>query len=105
MPASYPAALKTFSVNTDDVTLVNAAYADQRDDEIEAIQTELGTDPAGSMTDLKTRLAVVLNDNGTLKSGVVLTTPVLGVATATSINKVAITAPATSATLTIADGK
>lgn len=34
-----------------------------------------------------------------------LTTPVLGVATATSVNKVAITAPATSATLTIADGK
>lgn len=34
-----------------------------------------------------------------------LTTPVLGVATATSINKVALTAPATSATLTIADGK
>ena len=33
-----------------------------------------------------------------------LTTPALGVATATSINKVAITAPATSATLTIADG-
>lgn len=34
-----------------------------------------------------------------------LVTPVLGVATATSVNKVAITAPATSATLTIADGK
>lgn len=34
-----------------------------------------------------------------------LTTPSLGVASATSINKVAITAPATSATLTIADGK
>lgn len=34
-----------------------------------------------------------------------LVTPVLGVATATSINKVAITAPATSATLTIADWK
>lgn len=34
-----------------------------------------------------------------------LVTPVLGVATATSINKVTITAPATSATLTIADGK
>lgn len=34
-----------------------------------------------------------------------LVTPNLGVATATSINKVAITAPATSATLTIADGK
>lgn len=34
-----------------------------------------------------------------------LITPVLGVATATSINKVAITAPATSATITIANGK
>ena len=34
-----------------------------------------------------------------------LTTPTLGAASATSINKVAITPPATSATLTIADGK
>ncbi len=38
-------------------------------------------------------------------SGKTLTTPVLGVASATSINKVAITAPATGSTLTIADGK
>jgi hypothetical protein len=34
-----------------------------------------------------------------------LTTPTLGVASATSVNKVAITAPATGSTLTIADGK
>lgn len=34
-----------------------------------------------------------------------LVTPVLGVATATSVNKVALTAPASSATLTIANGK
>jgi hypothetical protein len=33
-----------------------------------------------------------------------LVTPVLGVAAATSVNKVAVTAPATSATLTLADG-
>jgi hypothetical protein len=33
------------------------------------------------------------------------TTPTLGVATATSLNKVTITAPATGSTLTIADGK
>lgn len=44
-------------------------------------------------------VAVVLSTSPTL------VTPVLGVAAATSINKVAITAPATSATLTIADGK
>jgi len=35
----------------------------------------------------------------------VFTTPTLGVASATSINKVTITAPATGSTLTIADGK
>jgi hypothetical protein len=40
-----------------------------------------------------------------LSTGPALVTPSLGVATATSINKVALTAPATSATLTIADGK
>jgi hypothetical protein len=34
-----------------------------------------------------------------------LVTPILGVASATSVNKVAITAPATNATLTIAEGK
>ena len=38
-------------------------------------------------------------------AGITLTTPVLGVATATSINKVAFTAPATASTLTIADGQ
>lgn len=42
--------------------------------------------------------------NKTLTSPV-MTTPTLGVASATSINKVTITAPATSSTLTIADGK
>lgn len=38
-------------------------------------------------------------------TGATLTTPNIGVAIATSINKVSITAPATSATLTIANGK
>jgi len=43
--------------------------------------------------------AVVLSNSPTL------VTPVLGVASATSINKVTLTAPATGSTLTIADGK
>jgi hypothetical protein len=43
--------------------------------------------------------------NPTIKASVSLTTPNINVATATSVNKVAITAPASSATLTIADGK
>lgn len=43
--------------------------------------------------------------NNVLADNPTLTTPTLGVATATSVNKVAITAPATGSTLTIADGK
>lgn len=54
-------------------------------------------------------LAGVISDetgSGALVFGTspTLTTPNIGVATATSVNKVAVTAPATSATLTIADG-
>ncbi len=53
-------------------------------------------------------IAAVTDETGTgslvFATSPTLVTPVLGVATATSINKVTITAPATSATLTIADG-
>jgi hypothetical protein len=43
--------------------------------------------------------------NVVLSNSPTLVTPVLGVASATSINKVALTAPATGSTLTIAEGK
>jgi hypothetical protein len=43
--------------------------------------------------------------NVVLDTSPTLVTPTIGVATATSVNKVTITAPATSATLTIANGK
>jgi len=52
--------------------------------------------------------AIVSDETGTgvlvLATSPTLVTPTLGVATATSINKVAITAPATSATLTLSNG-
>lgn len=56
-------------------------------------------------------LAAATGTTGTTSTNVVfstsptLVTPVLGVATVTTVNKVTITAPASSATLTIADGK
>lgn len=43
--------------------------------------------------------------NTVLQTSPTLITPTLGVASATSVNKVALTPPATAATLTIADGK
>lgn len=49
--------------------------------------------------------AVTGTGSAVLATSPTLVTPVLGVATATTVNKVAITAPATSATLTIANDK
>jgi hypothetical protein len=74
------------------------------------------TTPAITLT---TTISGILQGNGTaissaattgagnvvLATSPTLTTPTLGVATATSINKVALTAPATGSTLTILDGK
>ena len=63
-----------------------------------------------TLTTTSAQLAAAISDE--TGTGVVvfsntptLVTPVLGVATATSINKVAFTAPATGSTITIADGK
>jgi hypothetical protein len=71
----------------------------------------LGTPASGTLTNCTGYPISALSGSTTGTGNLVfatsptLTTPILGVATATSINKVAITAPATSATLTIADGK
>jgi hypothetical protein len=54
---------------------------------------------ASSLTNETGSGVVVFNDTPTL------VTPVLGVASATTINKVTLTAPATGSTLTVADGK
>lgn len=67
------------------------------------VATWLGTPSSANLA------AAVTGETGSgalvFADGPTLTTPALGVATATSVNKVAITAPASSATLTIADGK
>lgn len=60
--------------------------------------------PTGATDTLVSKNSTDTLTNKTLTSPT-LTTPNIGVATATSVNKVAITAPATSATLTIANGK
>ena len=65
----------------------------------------------GGITGLGTGVATLLAGTPSGTVGLVgttsptLVTPILGVATATTINKVTLTAPATGATLTIADGK
>lgn len=70
---SYPGTLDTVT------TLVDGAAGDQilarhpngLGNAIIAMETELGTDPAGSTTDVTTRLAVALNNDGTVRSSVI----------------------------------
>ena len=69
MPASYPGSIKTFTTKTDLIDTYDAAHINDPQLEITAIETELGTDVAGSATDLKTRLAVSLADSGAIKQG------------------------------------
>jgi hypothetical protein len=66
--ADYPAAITTFATLVDYVDYILASHQNARAGEIVAIETELGTDVAGSLATLKLRLAVALNDNGTLKA-------------------------------------
>ncbi len=61
--------------------------------------------PAGTLTGATLASGVTASSLTSFGSSPTLVTPNIGVATATSVNKVAITAPATSATLTIANGK
>ena len=72
--SGYPAALDTSPDLTDGSSgdEIVSAHLDGRGAAIVAIETELGTDPAGSTTDVKTRLAVALNDDGTVKSTVIV---------------------------------
>ena len=71
--SGYPGVLDTRTALTDgaagDLVVVN--HPNGLGAAVLAIETELGTDPAGSATDLKTRLAVALNDDGTVKTGVI----------------------------------
>jgi hypothetical protein len=73
------------------------------------LQTPTSANLAAALTDETGTGANVFATSPTLTTPTLtsptMTTPVLGVATATSINKLAITAPATSATLTVANGK
>lgn len=70
---SFPSGLDTRTTVTDDPggTEIVASHHNGPAAAVLAIETELGTDPAGSATDVKTRLAQALNDDGTVKTGVI----------------------------------
>jgi hypothetical protein len=63
MSTSYPGGLDSYTTKIDGVDDVMASHINNPQDAIEAIEAELGTDPAGSFTDVVTRL---LNMNAEL---------------------------------------
>lgn len=69
MAASYPSAVKSFTTKTNYVDLVDASHVNDLQDEVVAVETELGTDVAGSAATLKARLAISLADSGGIQSG------------------------------------
>jgi hypothetical protein len=64
---AYPASIDSFTTNTDGVDDVVAADVNELQAAIVNIETELGTDPAGTSTSVKTRLAHSINDAGWLE--------------------------------------
>lgn len=59
MPASFPTSLKVFTTRADG-EVVYAAHMNEVQEEVAAIQSELGTDPSGtSYTTVKARIAAV----------------------------------------------
>lgn len=67
--ADYPSSLTSYTTKTNQVDDVDAAHINSIQEEVVAIQTELGTDPAGTVTDVKTRLAVCLGGSGAIRTG------------------------------------
>lgn len=106
VPASFTgSALKVARVNAGETALEFATVSGTGD----VVGPASATDAVPALFDGTTgKLLKNSTPTGTgnpvLQTSPSLTTPSLNVATATSVNKVAITAPATSATLTIADG-
>lgn len=69
MPASYPGSIKTFTTKTNKVDLVDAAHVNDLQAEVVALETELAADVAGTAADLKSRLAISMDDDGSIRKG------------------------------------
>lgn len=65
--SSFPGSLDSYTTKTDNVDYVLAAHVNSLQSAIVAIETELGTDPAGTVTDVKTRLSKAISGAGMLQ--------------------------------------
>lgn len=69
MASNYPGSLDTFTTKTDKQDDYAAAHMNDVQNAIVAAQTEMGVNPAGSLTDVVTRLDYVQDSDGALAKG------------------------------------
>lgn len=67
MPAVYPGSIKSFTTKVNNVEIIDASHPNTIQDEVVAIETTLGTNPALSTANLS---SAVYDNNGTLFSNV-----------------------------------
>ena len=67
--ASYPTSKKTYTDETDKEDLARASVINSLQDEVQAIEEELGIGLKGSKADLVARLAIALHTNGAVAQG------------------------------------
>ena len=81
----FPSAIDQFAVWENNIDTIAARVPNDIQDQVIAIENALGTNPQGSVSSLKVRLAVSLNDNGTLKGSAVGSTGIQGIQGTTGI--------------------
>ena len=69
MATGYPASLDSYTSVQDKVDVYKASMINDLQDAMVAVQTELGLNPAGAVTDVVTRLDQILADDGSLRQG------------------------------------
>ena len=87
---NFPVSVDTFATWQDDVDLISSSIVNDIQGQIVVIEENLGTGSGsnglkGSLADLKTRLAVSINNDGTLKTSAIGATGVAGVNGATGV--------------------
>jgi hypothetical protein len=64
---NYPGAIDTFATWVDDTDLIAAHIVNDIQDQVLVIENTLGTNPQGSVGDLKSRLAISIQNDGKIK--------------------------------------
>lgn len=70
--AVYPTSIAVLTDKVDEVDDIEAGHVNRLQNEIIALQTYVGTDPHGTLTNLSDRVGVSLGTNGALRSGATL---------------------------------